>query len=123
MQRLLIATVSVLGFCTLAHAEQPASIIQSCDAALVKATYNEVEFDYADWRMAEKVDQASYDQSKTDIGANATIYGVPVGATYGDFQQNIQTLKRAGVLHVGEIPKHRLDGSRRPPVSALPRSP
>jgi hypothetical protein len=41
------------------------SIIGDCDKALVKATYNKIDQQYVDWRLAEKVDEASYNQIKT----------------------------------------------------------
>jgi hypothetical protein len=99
VKRHLLIVIAATGFDTatinLVHAQEAASsIIRSCDGALVKATYNKVDFQYSDWRMADKVDEAAYDQAKKDIGANATIYGVPVGATYGGFQENIKTLKK-----------------------------
>ena len=70
------------------------SVIGDCDSALVRATYNKIDQQYVDWRLAEKVDEGTYNQIKTEAGANAVIYGVPVGASYGDFQENIKSLKR-----------------------------
>ncbi len=70
------------------------SFIKDCDSALVRATYNKIDFQFSDWRLAEKVDEGTYNQIKTDAGANAVIYGVPVGASYSNFQENIKSLKR-----------------------------
>src|SRR4051794_40271589 len=71
-----------------------AETVLDCDKALVIATYNRTDQQFVDWRMAESVDEATYDAIKHDASASATIYGIPMGATYGDFKQNISTLKR-----------------------------
>jgi hypothetical protein len=73
----------------------PEAFAQSgpCDAALVKSTYRLSNNVGLDWRLAELVDEYTYKEIKRDAGANAVIYGVPVGADYHDFQQNISTLK------------------------------
>ena len=41
--------------------------------------------------MASHVDQSTYEKIKTDIGAEGVIYGIPVGANYGNFKENIQS--------------------------------
>src|SRR5262249_41818821 len=90
--------VLLLGFSESASAalNLPVSrtIIVDCDKALVKATYNKIDQQYVDWRLAEKVDEGIYNQIKTEAGVNVVIYGVPVGANYGDFQENIKSMKR-----------------------------
>jgi hypothetical protein len=70
------------------------SIIKDCDSALVIATYNKVNYQYEDWRLAEQVDEGTYNQIKANASANAVIYDVPIGASYKDFQENIKTLKQ-----------------------------
>ena len=42
--------------------------------------------------MAQLVDEKTYDEAKTDGGASAKIYGVPVGANYSDFQKKSREL-------------------------------
>jgi hypothetical protein len=63
----------------------------TCEEALVRATYNHISSDHLDWRLALLVTQSEYDEIKHDAGANAVIYGIPVGATYDDFQKRIRT--------------------------------
>ena len=71
-----------------------ASIIKDCDAALVKATYNRVDFKYTDWRLAEQIDEGTYNQVKQDVSSEALIYGVWVNNDYNSFKESIKTLKR-----------------------------
>jgi hypothetical protein len=61
-----------------------------CDEALVKSTYNSFSSDHLDWRLASQVTEKTYDEIKHDAGANAVIYGFPVGATYDDFQKRVK---------------------------------
>jgi hypothetical protein len=65
-----------------------------CDSALVKSTYNLGSYVGSDWRLADLVDQNTYEQIKHDAGANAEIYGVPVGASYGDFKNQVAALRK-----------------------------
>ena len=66
----------------------------SCDGALVRATYNLSNQVGLDWRLADLVDQATYDQITHSAGASAVIYGVPVGANYSDYKNRVDTLKK-----------------------------
>ena len=59
-----------------------------CAAALVKATYNSFSSDHVDQRLASFVTEGEYNEVKHDAGANATIFGIPIGANYDDFQRN-----------------------------------
>jgi hypothetical protein len=63
--------------------------VSACDAALVKSTYNKFSSDHLDWRLAQYVSEQTYDEIKHDAGVNAVIYGVPVGASYGDFKKHV----------------------------------
>lgn len=85
---LLVLPVLTLGAVSTALAQE------SCDGALVRATYNLSNNVGLDWRLADLVDQATYDQVKHDAGANAVIYGVPVGANYSDYKNHVDTLKK-----------------------------
>jgi len=69
------------------------SAISSCDAALVEDTYQSTSDKYVDWRLAQSISQTTYNQLKQDLGANAVVYGVPLGASYQDFQQNISSFQ------------------------------
>lgn len=57
-----------------------------CSEALVMATYNRFDNSNLDWRLATYVTESAYDQVKKSAGANAVIYGTPVGANYSDYQ-------------------------------------
>lgn len=80
------AMVWVSMFAVQAHAS-----IADCDAALIVSTYNNIETSKSDWRMASHVDQGAYEKIRTEVGATGAIYGVPVGANYGQFKENIKT--------------------------------
>jgi len=76
-------------------AAQGISGIQDCDRALIVSTYNRTDQQFIDYRMAEQVDQQAYEEVRRSAGANATIYGVPMGANWGDFRQNIQRYRQS----------------------------
>jgi hypothetical protein len=83
LQRTTFCLLSIL---ISARAASPQSV---CDAALIKSTYNSFSSDQMDWRLATLVSERDYNEIKQDAGANAVIYGVPVGATYSDFQKSV----------------------------------
>jgi hypothetical protein len=60
-----------------------------CAEALVMATYNRSQIDHDDWRLASYVTENEYNTIKHDAGVNAVIYGVPVGASYSDYQNRV----------------------------------
>jgi hypothetical protein len=42
-----------------------------------------------DYRLATLVTETDYNEIKRDAGLNVVIYGVPVGASYGEYQKNV----------------------------------
>jgi hypothetical protein len=75
--------VGVMLFSTVqAHAS-----VSDCKSALILSTYNASSSAFSDTQLAQYVSSSEYEKAKHDGGANAVIYGVPVGATYGDFQE------------------------------------
>lgn len=61
-----------------------------CRDALVLATYSKSEITNEDWRLASFVTENDYNTIKHDAGINAVIYGVPVGASYSDYQKSVK---------------------------------
>lgn len=59
-----------------------------CEDALVLATYSENSTYHSDWRLAKFVSEKAYMQANHVGDVNAVIYGVPVGASYNDFEEN-----------------------------------
>lgn len=59
--------------------------VHDCDAALVRSTYNQISADHVDARLATLVTEDDYNQISHDAGANAVIYGIPMGGSYKDF--------------------------------------
>lgn len=63
--------------------------VRDCDNALIKGTL-ESNFKYSkDWRLAIHINEDTYNSVKTDVGATGAIYGVPVGANFNEFRENI----------------------------------
>lgn len=87
-----MALYSFVGFIMLlvtagsAWAQSP-----DCTRTLIPATvdvrYNETINLSIAWNLSER----DYNEAKQKFGANAVIYGVPVGASYADFRKNIKT--------------------------------
>lgn len=74
--------ISCTGLSGQAHAQDGSG----CAEALVMATYSRTQIDHDDWRLASYVTENEYNSIRHDAGANAVIYGVPVGVSYSDFQ-------------------------------------
>src|SRR5690242_4329785 len=66
-----------------------------CDPALVRSTYSSWDSSHVDWRLATIVTKDVYDTIKQGGGANATIYGIPVGADYEEFRKHVDEEMRS----------------------------
>lgn len=66
-----------------------ADSVTDCTPALVMSTYNRLDVSHSDWRVASLVTEDEWEKIKHDAGANATIYGIPMGATYSDFKDRV----------------------------------
>ncbi|MDO9296601.1 hypothetical protein [Bradyrhizobium sp.] len=66
--------------------------VQECDKALVISTYDSIASDRLDYRLAESVDEETYKKIKEKHGGGISvpIYGVPVGADYNQFKDNVR---------------------------------
>ena len=90
-----LRAVPLFGWLSLAYSAEiikvtaVGSSIKSCDAALVEDTYSKTEEKNIDWRLAQSIDEGTYNQVKTNLGASVVIFGVPIGASYQDFKENI----------------------------------
>ncbi len=82
----LIAGIFFLALPGIAFAEGG----RECDQALVRSTYSSFSPDHVDPRLATFVSGDSYDAIKHDADSKATIYGVPTGQSYDDFQENVR---------------------------------
>ena len=63
--------------------------VSTCDAALTKDAYYLNTSSHVDWRLATLVTSEQRQQKQDQYGVSAVIYGIPVGASYQDFQNNI----------------------------------
>jgi hypothetical protein len=68
--------------------------VKDCDGALILSTYSRTDKQFSDWRLAENVDSGSWNTATRNGALNIPIYGVMAGASYNDYKQNINTLKR-----------------------------
>jgi len=57
-----------------------------CESALVMAVYQSSSDVRSDWRLNELVDNESWQNASHNAGANATLFGVPIGASYSDYK-------------------------------------
>ena len=88
---ILLTTLLLIGNSTLAFSEG----VKDCDSALIVATYSRTDKQFVDWRMAENVDEGSWNTITHNGSVNVPIYGVMAGASYGDYKQSINTLKKS----------------------------
>jgi hypothetical protein len=89
MKLRLIAYPAVLAGLFVCHAATAQSN-ENCSDALVRATYNRIASSSSDWRIARHVSEKDYDEIKKSAGLSAVIYGVPIDASYDDFQKRIR---------------------------------
>jgi len=82
----MLAASCILLFSTAVHAEG----VSACNDALVKSTYNKLDTQASDYRLAMYVSREAYDEVKHNGGINVVIYGVPVGANYDDFHSRAE---------------------------------
>jgi len=73
----------------------PAWAQAECDSALVKATYKSFASDHTDSRLASEVTENTWNEISHNAGAHATIYGVPVGATWSDFTKRVSAMMKS----------------------------
>lgn len=64
-----------------------------CNATLIHSTYQSSDRRFLDWRLATAVSRDTFDTLKRGASGNATIYGVPMGANYDEFRENINRFK------------------------------
>ena len=55
-------------------------------------TWNDTSTDAERYELSTLVTKDNYEQVRHDAGANAVVYGVPIGATYGDYDESRQKL-------------------------------
>jgi len=68
---------------------------QGCSDVLVMATTNKTVLSIQNLAIAWSVTEGQWDTLQHNLGVNAVIYGIPIGATYGDFQNNVRTMAAA----------------------------
>jgi hypothetical protein len=93
MNRASTGLLALLAACG-ASPQTNAQTIGECDSALVMATFTRQDRRFLDWRLADKVDENTYSEIRRNAGANAVIYGVPMGANYGEFKNNAKNYRR-----------------------------
>lgn len=92
--KLVAAIVSLISFSTTAGLCQT----QDCSKALVVANENISSSVATQLSVAYNMSEGEWAQRKTNASANAVIYGVPVGASYEDYKNNVR--QRAEAFHL-----------------------
>src|SRR6185295_12762003 len=64
-----------------------------CSAALVPDTVSRDIVSVSEVVLASRVTESEYNSAKKNLGANAVIYGIPVGANYSEYQQNVRAFQ------------------------------
>lgn len=62
-----------------------------CDAALVSDVYSSSERIREDYRLSILVDESMWSQRRREASGSATLYGVPMGASYSEYRQNARS--------------------------------
>jgi hypothetical protein len=75
--------------------EQSAHAQQDCSKTLVMATINKTILSVQNLSIAYSVSNDEWQSLQNQYGLGATIYGIPIGASYDEFQNNVKTLATA----------------------------
>jgi hypothetical protein len=94
MKSFFVASLSVIFGLSLSSGARAIDAKQ-CKDALVRDTFSTSETRLLDWRLAEFVSESEYNEKKQGGGVSVLIYGVPVGANYAEFRENIRKFQRA----------------------------
>lgn len=82
--------IGALFCCSIGATAATADGVRDCEQALVQSTYSSMSSDHLNSRLALLVTNDTWDTIKRDAGATATIYGVPVGASYSEYTNNVK---------------------------------
>jgi hypothetical protein len=77
---------------------------QECSKVLVTATMNKSVLSIQNLSIASKVTDDEWREANKTFGANGVIYGVPVGASFGDYQNNVRSL--SNVFNLNEYQQY-----------------
>jgi hypothetical protein len=69
-----------------------------CTKSLIPKTTNVTYDQITNFALAYTLTESAYNEAKQQFGANAVVYGVPLGASYGSYHSNAQ--QRAESLHI-----------------------
>lgn len=84
--------VALLLIAFVSPASTWAANVSQCDNALVKESFSATSSVNTDFRLAELVSKETYDNLKSEFKGTTAIYGVPVGADYGEYKSNAQKM-------------------------------
>ena len=68
---------------------------EECSRTLVMATINKTELSIENLSIAYKVSDKQWDEVHRNLGADGVIYGIPVGVSYGEFQNHVRDISKA----------------------------
>lgn len=79
----LHAFAGLLFACNLIPTQSQA---EECSDALIVETYSRYSEANMDWRLSQFVSEEEWNSIQKDAGANAIIYGVPMGGSYSEYK-------------------------------------
>lgn len=82
--------LSVVMLTTLLGTSTSDAELRDCSAALIPTTTTMAGSELQQLSLAWQLTENAYNEAKKDASGNATIYGVPVGANYGEFKKNVR---------------------------------
>jgi len=90
-----VRRIFVFAFCTilcvaLHYGDAKAIGVEECKDSLIRDTYSNTNSSFLDWRLAEFVSESAYSATQREGGVGAKIFGIPIGADYSDFRENIR---------------------------------
>ena len=86
LARVAVVSIMTLSVSWMARAQE----VADCKDALIMSTMQKASTSTLDYRLASLVTKEEYDKRDQSAGVNVVIYGVPVGANWSDFQENIR---------------------------------
>lgn len=64
--------------------------VSDCNKALILDTYQSFDSQHVDWRLADHVDQGTWNTITHNGSVTVPIYGVPSGGSYSDFHNSVE---------------------------------
>jgi hypothetical protein len=100
MMRTMMLAMGLL-FCAFS---QNASADESCISKIFTHQVTSQNFELVNLAIAASMNEDDYNRAKTTFSGQAVIYGIPVGASYEDFKNNIRNIRQS--ISVSDFETH-----------------